>query len=473
VSVVQRLTTVTAQADGPDGQVDPRAAQKRLREALDASIRPLGPDHPDVLAAARVLAALHRRLGELSQARTVLEEGLAGGLSTIGMAHPAMLALAHDLGHIAAELENRHEARRNFEHLQQFGPDVLGPAHPYVAAATAYLAGQWPVASADAEPSEWPEPPDPAPPAPPDPPIPPAPEAVRPFIPRQRSSGGPTAQTVRRAPSAADPTAARSEPSGAGPTATPAEPATGAVSAVDDVEAVEPDRNAPPNRARQISPSTDVVPYRRSRLAPSHRPGPLSAHPDEITARRPQAQGTTALALPQPPWTIVPPSRPLPSRPTRPVPAHRTGRRLSRPVQVIGLVLAIVVATAAAVEAVRLVRDVANGTGSTGVAASGGRGRTAPEQIQLRLEDRGTAVVLRWTDAAKGETPFSVEYGPADGPANRSRPVPAGITTITVDELDERTDYCFTVVAVNADPPIPSSHAACTRRTTPSPATSN
>jgi hypothetical protein len=125
----------------PAGRDDPRAAVASLSEALVLTGERIGTDHPEVLAATRVLAALHKQLGELPEARSLLENAIAAGQFTRGERDPVMLGLAFDLAHVAHELENRHEARRNFERVRRYGPAVLGPEHEYVRVAQRYLGG--------------------------------------------------------------------------------------------------------------------------------------------------------------------------------------------------------------------------------------------------------------------------------------------------------------------------------------------
>ena len=125
VPVADHLAAVVAHVAGPAGQDDPRAAAASLAEALGLTGERIGTDHPEVLAATRVLAALHRRMGELPEARSLLENAIAAGQFTRGEQDPVMLGLAFDLAYVAHELENRHEARRNFERVRRHGPAVL------------------------------------------------------------------------------------------------------------------------------------------------------------------------------------------------------------------------------------------------------------------------------------------------------------------------------------------------------------
>jgi hypothetical protein len=89
----------------------------------------------------------------------------------------------------------------------------------------------------------------------------------------------------------------------------------------------------------------------------------------------------------------------------------------------------------------------------------------APSPIRLTLDDRGATVVLSWTDPSGGRVPFVVSYGRADGPANRTERVPAGTTTLSVNQLNPAQDYCFTVDPAAGIAPSPT---VCTSRPAPS-----
>src|SRR5688572_20407783 len=134
-----RLAAAAAYAAGPAGQSDPRAAADGLGGVLDQARYQLGKDDGVVLEATRVLAALRRRLGELTEARSLLENALAAGQFTRGENDAQILGLSYDLAMIAHELENRHEARRNFDRIRRFGPALLGPDHEYVRTAYRYF----------------------------------------------------------------------------------------------------------------------------------------------------------------------------------------------------------------------------------------------------------------------------------------------------------------------------------------------
>jgi hypothetical protein len=100
--------------------------------------------------------------------------------------------------------------------------------------------------------------------------------------------------------------------------------------------------------------------------------------------------------------------------------------------------------------------------GSTGVAPTAVPSTTPP--IELDLADRGATVTLTWTDPTSGKVSFVVAYGRADGPADRNQRLPAGTTTVAINGLNPRVDYCFTVSGIESTTTVALSHVVCTRR---------
>jgi hypothetical protein len=139
VSAPDHLTTAARNARALATRGDLQGAQVLLDRALEPATVTLGPDHPEVISATRLLASVNRDLGDLSGARRLLEEALAAGQFTLGDDSPALLPLSYDLATLADELGNRHEARRNYTRLLRHGPAVLGADHEYVRAARRYL----------------------------------------------------------------------------------------------------------------------------------------------------------------------------------------------------------------------------------------------------------------------------------------------------------------------------------------------
>lgn len=146
------------------------AARALLAHAVDAGRARLADGDPDLPAALRELAALHRRADDPAAARRVLEEAVAAG-QRLPATDPLTVLPAYDLAVVADELANRHVARTHFERVATLGPAALGDDHPAVAHARAYLAGGPPAPAAPFQPTA------PAPQAAPLPTVP-SPQAV-------------------------------------------------------------------------------------------------------------------------------------------------------------------------------------------------------------------------------------------------------------------------------------------------------
>jgi hypothetical protein len=88
----------------------------------------------------------------------------------------------------------------------------------------------------------------------------------------------------------------------------------------------------------------------------------------------------------------------------------------------------------------------------------------------LRLDDRGDNITLTWTDPTGGTVPFIVSAARGAGQEMRTMgAVTAGETRFVAHGLNDRLDYCFTVVAVYATDRYAASAPVCTRRDAASP----
>lgn len=547
--VADHLAAVVAHVTGPAGQGDPRAAAASLAAAIERTGGQIGTDHPQILAATRVLAALRRHLGELPEARSLLENALAAGQFTRGEQDPVMLGLAYDLAFVAHELENRHEARRNFDRIRRHGPAVLGPDHEYVLVARRYLGDATAVAPAappvpvPAAAAPAPAPPAPAPPAPAPPaPVPP-PAAARPVAPPP-AAPPPAARGARPVPAAPPPAAApigtplsamatpvqtaptvgASRSGGApraqeldearlvGPAGAPSAPSTGRVPVpphpAPPIPGPRHSAPAPPEPATAAAqpPTTGTVRVPASSRGET-RISPVAAAKIEAAAglRQPtEPQPLTPASTPtltkqpaapvrsEPQPARAPAPAPTPERldsggtqrvapapapaqprrqpellvPLRPVPAHRPAgaaparRQRSRvPLILLSAVLAFaILGGSAALVIVFLSSDPRQDPPPAAPSAT-------PEAIRLTLDDQGATVTLSWTDPSSGQVPFAVSYGRADGPADRTEPVPAATTSLTVRQLNPALDYCFTVTVGDSTAGVASSPTVCTSRT--------
>ena len=330
---------------------DTRQAVTLLEEAVQTGATAYGWDHPDVLAAARMLAALHWETDELTSARRTLEQALAAGQRTLPAGHPLILLLTHDLGFVADALGNRHEARRNLGVVASLGPAAHGADHPAVLAATRYLRPE----AGDVAPN-----------------TPPPATATSPAAPARSTAPNPPAPTV-----------------------------------------------LPPNAPW---PTTPFAPAPVPTPPAAAGPGPSSPAP-----RRTPLIAGVAVAV------------------------------------VAGAIITFVAALPGQHE-----RAPTDGPGTTAAnppaAATATTEPPARGPTEVRLRDEGTAVTLTWRDPTAGTVPFIVAGALA---GEQSRPfanLPAGRTTYTVNGLNPRLEYCFTVVAVYSTDNFTASDLTCTTR---------
>ncbi|GII21789.1 fibronectin type III domain-containing protein [Planosporangium mesophilum] len=411
MSVPDHLTTVSHHARALATRGDLRGAQAMLDQALEPAAAMLGPDHPEVLAATRLLASLHRDSGDLSGARRLLEEAIAAGEFTPGGDSPTLLSLSYDLAMLADELGNRHEARRNFTRLLRQGPAVLGPDHEYVRAARRYLdAGASTPASAP--------PVAPVTPAPPatsvTPPVPPATPAAPPVTP---------ARPTRQAPHPPHPTpnppqsTHRATPSPAAPPPVVAHPA-------DPVSPVaHPSDPVPP-----VWHPSDRIPPAAPRSAP---PIPPSAPP---------------AFRPTPTWS----------------PDDRDERRHSRAPLLVLVVVAAMALVGGGIAGFLVLRTPPRDPGPAASATAGADALKPPGDLKVR--DDGSSVTLTWTDPSNGTVPFIVAGGREGSGFSPLQSVESGKTTYTLHGISSTADYCFMVAAVYSSQRTVPSQLACTRR---------
>lgn len=82
----------------------------------------------------------------------------------------------------------------------------------------------------------------------------------------------------------------------------------------------------------------------------------------------------------------------------------------------------------------------------------------------LRLRDDATTITITWTDPSGGAVPFVVAGGRAGQTLGAMATVDPGQTTYTVNGLNARVDYCFTVLAVYSTDEYATSGQVCTSR---------
>ncbi|MCW6005668.1 tetratricopeptide repeat protein [Micromonospora sp. CPCC 205371] len=87
----------------------------------------------------------------------------------------------------------------------------------------------------------------------------------------------------------------------------------------------------------------------------------------------------------------------------------------------------------------------------------------------LRLRDEGSAITITWKDPSDGTVPFIVAGAQAGKPHRAMANVSPGETSYTVNGLNARLGYCFTVVAYYSTDTFATSGQVCTDRSSPTP----
>ncbi|GAA4580842.1 hypothetical protein GCM10023176_60930 [Micromonospora coerulea] len=88
---------------------------------------------------------------------------------------------------------------------------------------------------------------------------------------------------------------------------------------------------------------------------------------------------------------------------------------------------------------------------------------------ELRLRDDTTTITITWTDPTGGGVPFMVAGGRAGQKLGVMATVDPGQTSYTVNGLNGRLDYRFTVLAVYSTDTFATSGQVCTDRERPTP----
>jgi hypothetical protein len=216
------------------------------------------------------------------------------------------------------------------------------------------------------------------------------------------------------------------------------------------------------------------------RPGPPYRPGAEPAEPvepDEPDEPEPLYQPPRSV---WPTWTTDPaPVGPPALEPASPVreksPEIDAPPRRRSPLiaLLIIVVLAVIGGTVAATIAFVASRPDHSGgapvaTGSDSVAPSGAPTAASGAPRDLKLRDAGTSVTLTWTDPTAGTVSFIVAGG-QQGALRRLQVVVPGTTTYTINGLNPKLEYCFTVAAVYGTDRVELSDLACTKRGSTSP----
>ncbi|MGC1215282.1 MAG: hypothetical protein WA890_28975, partial [Micromonospora sp.] len=123
---------------------------------------------------------------------------------------------------------------------------------------------------------------------------------------------------------------------------------------------------------------------------------------------------------------------------------------------------AAVLAAAVGVGAVVLNRDAASAPAPAPTAAK--PVVTGAPPGDLRLRDDTTTITITWTDPTGGGVPFMVAGGRAGQKLGVMATVDPGQTSYTVNGLNGKLDYCFTVLAVYSTDTFATSGQVCTNR---------
>lgn len=136
----------------------------------------------------------------------------------------------------------------------------------------------------------------------------------------------------------------------------------------------------------------------------------------------------------------------------------------NRTVVIVAVAVAVLaVAALVGVGVLVLNRDAA-GPASPASATPSATTAAGPPPGGLTLKDDSATITLKWTDPAGGGVPFMVAGGRVGQALGVMATVDPGRTSYTVNGLNSRVDYCFTVLAVYSTDSFATSGQVCTER---------
>ncbi|MER5702779.1 fibronectin type III domain-containing protein [Micromonospora sp. NPDC002296] len=141
---------------------------------------------------------------------------------------------------------------------------------------------------------------------------------------------------------------------------------------------------------------------------------------------------------------------------------ERTGR--GRTVVLVAVVALVALAIVVGVAVLVFGGDEAPPPGATAASASAGPKVSGPPPGGLKLRDDSSTISLTWTDPSSGAVPFMVAGGRTGQKLGVLATVDPGQTSYTVNGLNSRVDYCFTVLAVYSTDAFATSGQVCTAR---------
>jgi diguanylate cyclase (GGDEF)-like protein len=110
------------------GQLD--AAEAELRSVLATRTVALGPDHPETLATAQLIAGVLHDQGRTDEAEAQLRKVLAARRQALGADHPDTLAIRHQLAVVSRDQGYPAEAAAELRGLLFEARRILGENHP-------------------------------------------------------------------------------------------------------------------------------------------------------------------------------------------------------------------------------------------------------------------------------------------------------------------------------------------------------
>lgn len=229
-----------------------------------------------------------------------------------------------------------------------------------------------------------------------------------------------------------------------------------------------------PAPAPQQPPAAPAVPQPAPPHAAPAMPQPAPAMPQPAPAAPP--------AMPQPvpqPHAAPPRYAPQPGySPPPPAPGYggdsEPTYHVTRPRKVRGATVAAMIAAAAAVVAagfvaVQVIFTGGGGGEPTPPAVTEGPRLAGEPPTDLKLRVDGTAITVTWKDPTDGRVPFIVAGAQAGRQHKAMLNVSPGDTSATINGLNPRLGYCFTVLAVYSTEEFAASGQVCTERSSPTP----
>ncbi len=295
------------------------------------------------------------------------------------------------------------------------------------------------------------------------------------YIPPARAASG-----VRMAPSgapspspaAASPAVAGASPPAVGSAPPTRSPAVGSTAAARSAAGSSPARSAAVGSAPARSAAVGSAPARSPAVgsAPAARLTAVGSAPAAWLAAPPARPSAADWPPASYSAATISPAEPVTSQPHPPrfgtqrfdehdlMPPSRTGTRIL--IALVGVAVAAV-ATAAAITLARESPQHVAAAPTSPVATSAVLAAAPPRDV--KITDRGTSLVLSWSDPSHGNVSFVVVTG-SHGQPLPARQVEQGVTTVSYTGLDAAKAYCFRVGAIYSYRDVQVTPEVCTHR---------